>query len=239
MQALPVRCASPLLVLCLALPAFPQPLSSAATLDIDISKSTAPVSPILYGLMTEEINFSYDGGLYAEEVFATKGCESFYSLLYHLRPPTATLEVREWKRPAIRLRANDPLRNRHFKTAQISSRGDAIESRTPLLGNSDILISVAGVEAPMEYFYRNVGGDELLFTVRDDGPGIAPEERERVFERFHRTDPARSRVGGGAGLGLAIVRAIVQAHGGQVSVRGTEDGRGARLEMRLPRFLAA
>ncbi len=82
-------------------------------------------------------------------------------------------------------------------------------------------------------------GDELLFTVRDDGPGIVPEERERVFERFHRTDPARSRAGGGAGLGLAIVRAIVQAHGGQVCVRGSEDGRGTRLELRLPGFVPA
>jgi homogentisate 1,2-dioxygenase len=110
-----------------------------------------------------------DGGLYAEELFSTKGFESVYSLLYHLRPPTATLDVRPWSRPAIRLQANEPLRNRHFKTASMTTSGDAIESRTPLLGNSDLLISVADAKEPMHSFYRNVGGDELLFIHRGEG----------------------------------------------------------------------
>lgn len=104
-----------------------------------------------------------DGGLYAEELFSTKGFESVYSLLYHERPPTATLDVKSWKRPRVELLANEPLRNRHFKTAAIQLTGDAIDSRTPLLGNSDILVSVAQAEEPMRTFYRNVGGDELLF----------------------------------------------------------------------------
>ncbi len=110
-----------------------------------------------------------DGGLYAEELFSTKGFESVYSLLYHLRPPTATLEVRPWNRPQVVLQANEPLRNRHFKTAQMSTRGDAIDSRTPLLGNADLLISVADANEPMQSFYRNVGGDELLFIHRGEG----------------------------------------------------------------------
>ena len=111
-----------------------------------------------------------DGGLYAEELFSTKGFESVYSLLYHLRPPTATLEVRPWERPAIRLQPNEPLRNRHFKTAHVKTPGgDAIDSRTPLLGNSDLLVSVADASAPMQSFYRNVGGDELLFIHHGDG----------------------------------------------------------------------
>lgn len=111
-----------------------------------------------------------DGGLYAEELFSTKGFESVYSLLYHERPPTATLDVRPWERPAVRLSANEPLRNRHFKTAALELQGrDAIESRTPVLGNSDILISVSQADAPMEYFYRNVGGDELLFIHTGSG----------------------------------------------------------------------
>ena len=105
-----------------------------------------------------------DGGLYAEELFSTKGFESVYSLLYHLRPPTATLDVKPWERRPIRLDPNEPLRNRHFKTHVLPlEETDAIESRTPLLGNSDILISVARAGRPMEYFYRNTGGDELLF----------------------------------------------------------------------------
>src|ERR1700729_4357221 len=86
-----------------------------------------------------------DGGLYAEELFSTKGFESVYSLLYHLRPPTATLDVRPWDRPAIPFVANEPLRNRHFKTPPLVQAGlDAIQSRTPVLGNEDIVISIAG-----------------------------------------------------------------------------------------------
>ncbi|MGC2242170.1 MAG: homogentisate 1,2-dioxygenase [Candidatus Aquilonibacter sp.] len=104
-----------------------------------------------------------DGGLYAEELFSTKGFESVYSLLYHLRPPTATLDVRAWDRPAVRLMPNEPLRNRHFKTAGIQTGGDAIDSRRALLGNDDMLISIARADRPMEYWYRNTGGDELLF----------------------------------------------------------------------------
>jgi homogentisate 1,2-dioxygenase len=111
-----------------------------------------------------------DGGLYAEELFSTKGFESVYSLLYHLRPPTATLDVRPWERPAARLVSNEPLRNRHFKTQQVSVRGnDAIDSRAVLLGNDDLVISVAQADRPMEYFYRNTGGDELLFIHRGAG----------------------------------------------------------------------
>src|ERR1700678_2248551 len=91
-----------------------------------------------------------DGGLYAEELFSTKGFESVYSLLYHQRPPTATLEVRPWDRPAVRLMPNEPLRNRHFKTAQIQTGGDAIDSRRALLGNDDMLVSIAQADKPME-----------------------------------------------------------------------------------------
>ena len=110
-----------------------------------------------------------DGGLYAEELFSTKGFESVYSLLYHLRPPTATLDVRPWDRPARRFVPNDPLRNRHFKTASALQPGDAIEGRVPVLGNADVRVSVADVDRPMPYFYRNAGGDELLFVHRGTG----------------------------------------------------------------------
>jgi homogentisate 1,2-dioxygenase len=110
-----------------------------------------------------------DGGLYAEELFSTKGFDSVYSLLYHLRPPTATIDVREWKRPAFALVPNDPLRNRHLVTSRSQTHGDAVEGRVPLLGNADILISVADVDRAMEYFYRNAGGDELLFVHRGRG----------------------------------------------------------------------
>jgi len=76
----------------------------------------------------------------------------------------------------------------------------------------------------------------VRFTVIDDGPGIPPEERERAFERFHRVDSARSRKSGGAGLGLAIVRAVAEAHGGHVHASEREDARGAQIELVLPGF---
>jgi two-component system OmpR family sensor kinase len=81
------------------------------------------------------------------------------------------------------------------------------------------------------------GDESLRLVVDDDGPGIPSEQRERVFDRFHRTDAARDRASGGAGLGLAIVRAIAEAHGGRVSASVSAAG-GARIELELPRFSA-
>ena len=78
----------------------------------------------------------------------------------------------------------------------------------------------------------------MRFVVADDGPGIPPDQRERIFDRFHRTDTARDRASGGAGLGLAIVRAIVLAHAGRVSA-GERPGGGARVELELPGFTAS
>jgi two-component system, OmpR family, sensor kinase len=86
---------------------------------------------------------------------------------------------------------------------------------------------------------ERVAPDKLRFAVVDDGPGIPAAERERVFERFHRTDPARSRAVGGTGLGLAIVQAIVEAHGGQVRATDADNGTGARIELVLPGFQPA
>jgi two-component system OmpR family sensor kinase len=81
-------------------------------------------------------------------------------------------------------------------------------------------------------------GGRLRLVVEDDGPGIPAAERERVFDRFHRTDAARDRASGGAGLGLAIVCAITEAHGGWVRVGESVAG-GARFELELPGFTPA
>jgi signal transduction histidine kinase len=75
------------------------------------------------------------------------------------------------------------------------------------------------------------GGGALL-VVEDDGPGVAPSDRDRVFDRFVRLDDSRQRTSGGSGLGLAIVREIVHAHGGTVTLRTSPLG-GCRVEVRL------
>ncbi len=80
----------------------------------------------------------------------------------------------------------------------------------------------------------SVAPERIRFSVLDDGPGIPSSERERVFRRFHRTDSARARRDGGAGLGLAIVRAIADAHGGRVVAADSGNGRGARIDLELP-----
>ena len=74
---------------------------------------------------------------------------------------------------------------------------------------------------------------EAVIEVADDGPGLTDEQAARVFERFYRADKSRSRAHGGAGLGLSIVAAIVEAHGGSVSAAPAPGG-GAVFTVRLP-----
>ncbi|EMA4434184.1 MULTISPECIES: two-component system sensor histidine kinase RstB [Enterobacter] len=76
-------------------------------------------------------------------------------------------------------------------------------------------------------------GSQAILCVEDDGPGIEPAEREKVFEPFVRLDPSRDRATGGCGLGLAIVRSIAQAMGGSVRCEASELG-GARFVFSWP-----
>lgn len=80
---------------------------------------------------------------------------------------------------------------------------------------------------------RDWVSDQIVIDVRDSGTGVPPEERERVFERFYRLDASRSRRTGGAGLGLAISREIVELFKGTIRV-GDAPGPGILVEVRLP-----
>jgi signal transduction histidine kinase len=77
-------------------------------------------------------------------------------------------------------------------------------------------------------------GPEIQLAVRDTGPGIPAEDLPYIFERFYRVDKSRSRATGGVGLGLTIARRLVEAHGGNLSVR-SEPGEGTEFMVRLPR----
>lgn len=82
------------------------------------------------------------------------------------------------------------------------------------------------------------GGDHIEIAVTDQGIGISDKDKERIFERFYRVDPARSRQTGGTGLGLAIVKHVAASHGGEVTVWSSE-GQGSTFTLRLPEAGAA
>ena len=80
--------------------------------------------------------------------------------------------------------------------------------------------------------------DSTVLEVCDEGPGMAPEDAQRIFERFYRADSSRARASGGTGLGLSIVDSLVYAHGGKVNVT-TAPGHGCRFRVTLPRYTDA
>jgi len=101
---------------------------------------------------------------------------------------------------------------------------------------ADNLLDNARVHAPDAPVHVRVGRDgaDAVIEVADEGPGIDPEVGSRIFERFTRGDPSRSRGTGGAGLGLSIAAAIVEAHGGSVTATARPDGTGTVVTIRLP-----
>jgi signal transduction histidine kinase len=112
-------------------------------------------------------------------------------------------------------------------------------SAAPLLGSQALLRrlcrnlmenAVAAASSRVEVTLTTDSHGAVL-VVQDDGPGIPPDQRDRVFERFVRLDESRARAGGGSGLGLAIVSSIAQRHGGSAAV--ADSSTGARLVVRL------
>ncbi len=76
-------------------------------------------------------------------------------------------------------------------------------------------------------------GDDVCFAVRDNGIGLSARARSKIFERFYQVDQSLSRRAGGCGLGLSIVRLIVEAHGGSVEV-DSQPGKGSTFTIRIP-----
>jgi two-component system sensor histidine kinase SenX3 len=113
-----------------------------------------------------------------------------------------------------------------------------------ILGDEDLLVTAlrnllenAVAYSPdktrVDVSTRLAGRDAVEISVADQGIGIPERDLERIFERFYRVDPARSRATGGTGLGLAIVKHVTAAHGGEVTVLSTE-GAGSTFTLRLP-----
>ena len=126
-------------------------------------------------------------------------------------------------------------------TAQVRVDASGV-SAAPLTGNRDELTRLVrnlleNAEHHAESRVRirlSAEGREIILMVEDDGPGVPPAERERIFQRFTRLDEARSRNNGGTGLGLAIVKEITERHGGTVCVENAAPG--ARFAVRLPQM---
>jgi signal transduction histidine kinase len=125
------------------------------------------------------------------------------------------------------------IHNRRVRTDGVSAgqvRGNAGQLRQVLRNLLDNAARYAREEIRVGL---ETAQDHILLVVEDDGPGIPPQERERIFNRFARLEESRSRTGGGAGLGLAVVQGIVERHGGHINVGRAGIG-GARFEISLP-----
>ncbi|MEU2511249.1 sensor histidine kinase [Streptomyces syringium] len=129
------------------------------------------------------------------------------------------------RRPATRV----PLTVTAVAPAPMRGRTGQLERLVANLVDNALRHASARVEVSV--FLDETAGQAVL-EVADDGPGIAADQRERVFERFVRLDAARDRESGGSGLGLAIAREIAHAHGGSLVV--ASGGGGARLVARFP-----
>ncbi len=111
-----------------------------------------------------------NGSLYHEELMGINGFSGIQSLLYHLHPPTQIAKILFEKKVEIAYIEEGGLRPHHIPTASVVEGGDAIASRLPLMGNTDVCIYIARPTEAMQYWYRFAQGDEIIFI--HDGTGI-------------------------------------------------------------------
>jgi two-component system OmpR family sensor kinase len=134
------------------------------------------------------------------------------------------------------VRMNEP----PFVEGEPVTRGDESRLRQ-VLGNlvvNALRHTPAGTPVDVRVGVRYDGEPRVVTEVSDQGPGMPEDVAARVFERFYRADPSRSRQQGGTGLGLSIVAAVVEAHGGQIECHSTP-GSGTTFVVTLPAVLAA
>jgi signal transduction histidine kinase len=123
------------------------------------------------------------------------------------------------------------VRVRHTEPVTVSGTADRLKQLIANLVENAIRYSPEGGSVIVDV--RSIGAGLARLEVADDGIGIAPEHLPRVFDRFYRVDPARSRATGGTGLGLAIVKYVAESHGGMVQVV-SEPGVGSTFSVTLP-----
>ena len=156
------------------------------------------------------------------------------------RPPeTGPVDVGEVARAAVEAaRAAAPDRQVRLDappTALVVT-GDGPRLRQVVTNLLDNALAYSPAGTPVAVQVASVDGDagpRVSVEVTDRGPGLTPDQQARVFERFYRTDAARSRARGGTGLGLSIVAAITASHGGTVEVDSTP-GEGSTFRVLLP-----
>ncbi|MBO8157032.1 MAG: homogentisate 1,2-dioxygenase [Bacillaceae bacterium] len=110
-----------------------------------------------------------DGTLYREQVMGTKGFSGRQSILYHHYMPTEVAKAETSQSYMPVYEEDGVLRHRHFLTDEMKGKGDGLQAREYILGNEDLLIGTMNVDQPMDMFYRNGDGDEMLFVHRGSG----------------------------------------------------------------------
>lgn len=123
------------------------------------------------------------------------------------------------------------IRGESVDSVMLGDRGQLLTALRNLLTNA---ISYSAENTRVSVTAREIDGI-VEISVRDAGIGIPPHDLDRIFERFYRVDPARSRGTGGTGLGLAIVKHVCQNHGGEVIV-WSEVGTGSTFTLRIPSY---
>jgi len=146
----------------------------------------------------------------------------------HLTPVTAESVVVD----ALDRWGHMPRRWRLGPVAEATVLGDSDRLAVALDALAENAVAHTAAGDRIEVSAR-IEGDRVVLAVADSGTGIADTDLARIFQRFARAEPHRSRKGGGLGLGLAIVQAIAEAHGGSVRVKSTL-GHGSVFEILLP-----